>query len=77
MAIALAPVARAPNPNAIELSPLAKAFGPIATAFDPVATESGRDEFEWKYLVPFTLMLLKASPTLSTWVVVPSALLVV
>ncbi|AIY43375.1 hypothetical protein LT85_4217 [Collimonas arenae] len=50
---------------------------PIAIAFVPVATLSGPVELEWKYLIPWLLMLSIAAPTLLTAVVVPLALYIV
>jgi pilus assembly protein FimV len=64
----------APLPMATELSMLATAFGPIATLFWPVAWLSASVELAWKYLMPFSLMLSIAAPTLLLVVVVPSVL---
>lgn len=52
----------------------ADAPAPMATLSRPVAWLSMPVELAWKYLMPFELMLVKASPTLLTVVVEPSAL---
>ncbi len=66
-----------PLPMATELSAFAVALGPIAMLSTPLAIESLPVAFVWKYLMPVELMLSSASPTLSTFAVVPSALWVV
>ncbi len=61
-------------PSATELFVLATALLPMATASVPVAVLSGPVEFAWKYLMPLSLMLSIAEPTLLAVDVVPSAL---
>ncbi|MDI9705460.1 hypothetical protein QM277_19585, partial [Acinetobacter baumannii] len=70
-------LATAPRPMATELIVLATAPEPMATASVPVAVLSAPDEFAWKYLMPWLLMLLIAEPTLLAVDVVPFALYVV
>ena len=67
-------LACAPLPKATLSALLATAFGAIATLSRPVAWLSAPVLLAWKYLMPWLLILLMASPTLVACLVVPSAL---
>jgi len=77
VAVGLAAAVTEPEPSATSPALFDTAFGPIATLFVPNAWLSGNDEFAWKYLMPWLLMLLIAEPTLFAVLVVPFALYVV